>query len=151
MDAKSNEVIFMGYALNSKAYRVFNKTSLIVEESIHVVFDETSATPRKGVVVDDDVDIEDSKIEEPKEKELENSKEEPPLEDLQRKEDQHKDLPKTWKFVRDNPIDQVIGDPIRVRTKSALKDTSEYAAFISQLEPKNFKEAENDESWILAM
>ena len=35
-DAKSDEVIFMDYALNSKSYKVFNKTSLIVEESIHV-------------------------------------------------------------------------------------------------------------------
>ena len=47
MDAKSDEAIFMGYALNSKAYRVFNKTSLIVKESIHVVFDETNVAPRK--------------------------------------------------------------------------------------------------------
>ena len=42
MDAKSDEAIFMGYAWNSKAYRVFNKTSLIVEESIHIVFYETN-------------------------------------------------------------------------------------------------------------
>ena len=69
-----------------------------------------------------------------------------------RKEDQHEDLLKTWKFVRDHPIDQVIGDPIQgVRTRDAFKDICEYATFISQLEPKNFKEAENDESWILAM
>ena len=74
------------------------------------------------------------------------------MEELQRKEDQHEDLPKTWKFVRDHPIDQVIGDPVQgVRTRGALKDTCEYAAYISQLEPKNFKEAENEESWILAM
>ena len=105
MDTKSDKTIFIGYALNSKAYRVFNKTSLIVEKSIHVVFDETNATSRKDVVVDDDVDIEDSKIKEPKEKELEDSKEEPPLKDLQRKEYQHEDLPKTWKYVRDNLID----------------------------------------------
>ena len=38
MDAKSDKVIFMGYALHSKAYRVFNKSSLIVEESMHVIF-----------------------------------------------------------------------------------------------------------------
>ena len=69
MDDKSDEAVFMGYALNSKAYRVFNKTSLIVEESIHVVFDETNVAPRKCVVVDNDVDIEDFIIEEPKEKE----------------------------------------------------------------------------------
>ena len=68
MDAKSDEAIFMGYTLKSKAYRVFNKTSLTVEESIHVVLDETNAAPRKGVIVDGDADIEDQHNEEPKEK-----------------------------------------------------------------------------------
>ena len=63
---------------------------MIVEELINVVFDETNATLRKGVVVDDDVDIE-----EPKEKKQEDSKKDPPLEDLQRKENQHDDLSKT--------------------------------------------------------
>ena len=38
-----------------------------------------------------------------------------------------------------------------MRTRGALKDTCEYATFNSQLKPKNFKEGENDESWILAM
>ena len=38
-----------------------------------------------------------------------------------------------------------------MRTKGALKDTCEYTAYISQLEPKNFKEVENEESWILAI
>ena len=119
MDAKSDEAIFMGYALNSKAYRVFNKTSLIVEESIHIVFYETNAAPRKGVMVDDDVDIENLRMEDLKEKEQEDSKEDPPLEDLQSKENQHEDLPKASKFVRDHPIDQVIGDPIQgVRTST---------------------------------
>ena len=74
------------------------------------------------------------------------------MEELQRKEDQHEDHPKIWKFVRDHPIDQVIRDPIQgVKTRGALKDTCEYAAYISQLEPKNFKEVENEKSWILAM
>ena len=140
MDAKSDEAIFMGYALNSKAYRVFNKTSLIVEESIHVVFDETNVTSRKGVIANDDVDFEDEIIEEPKEKDQGDSKKDLPLEEVQRKENQHEDLPKTWKFVRDHPIDQVIGNPIQgVRTRGAMKDTCEYAAYISLLEPKNFK------------
>ena len=113
MDAKSDEAIIMGYALNSKAYTVFNKTSLIVEESIHVVFYETNVAPR-NVVYDDDTDIEDSKVEEPKEKELEKSKDEPPLEDLQRIEDQHEDLPKTWKLVRDHPLDKLLGSVLKV-------------------------------------
>ena len=51
--------------------------------SIHIVFCETNVALKK--VVYDDVDIEDLKIEEPKDKELEKSKDEPPLKDLQRK------------------------------------------------------------------
>ena len=103
-------------------------------------------------IANDDVDFEDHTVEEPKEKNQRDSKEDPPLEELQRKEDQHEDLSKTWKFVRDHPIDQVIRDPVQdVRTRGALKDTCEYAVYISQLEPKNFKKVENEESWILAM
>ena len=66
---------------------MFNKTSLIIEESIYVVFDETNVAPRKGVIANDDADFEDHIVEEPKEKDQENSKKDPPLEELQRKED----------------------------------------------------------------
>ena len=38
-DAKSDEGIFPGYSLNSKTYRVLNKCTSMVEESIHIVFD----------------------------------------------------------------------------------------------------------------
>ena len=58
-DAKTDEGIFLGYATSSKSYRVFNKRSLVVEESMHIIFDETNPfEPRKVVVVDgDDVGI----------------------------------------------------------------------------------------------
>ena len=39
-DAKSDEGILVGYSLNGKAYRVFNKRTLVVEESTHVNFDK---------------------------------------------------------------------------------------------------------------
>ncbi|KAI4351285.1 hypothetical protein L6164_005661 [Bauhinia variegata] len=38
-DAKSDEGIFLGYSLTSKAYRVYNKRTKSVEESMHVIFD----------------------------------------------------------------------------------------------------------------
>ena len=44
-DAKSDEAIFLGYFISSKAYRVFNKRTLIVEESIHVTFNEDILLP----------------------------------------------------------------------------------------------------------
>ena len=47
-DAKSDEGIFLGYSTSSKAYRVFNKWTLVVEESVHVVFEEsTNKSSRK--------------------------------------------------------------------------------------------------------
>ena len=52
-DAKSDEGIFLGYSSISKAYRVFNKRLEKVEESIHVIFDETN----KYVPSVDDDDI----------------------------------------------------------------------------------------------
>ena len=53
-DAKFDEAIFLGYSSSSKAFRVFNKRTLVVEESIHVVFDETNDLPsRKNEDIDD--------------------------------------------------------------------------------------------------
>ena len=39
-DAKSDEGIFLGYSTQSKAYKVLNKRTNRVEESMHVIFDE---------------------------------------------------------------------------------------------------------------
>ena len=56
-DSKYDEVIFLGYYLTSKPYRVFYKRTLIVEESIHVAFDETNISAQKQIV-SDNIDLE---------------------------------------------------------------------------------------------
>ena len=63
-DAKSDEGIFLGYSLTSKAFRVFNKRTLVVEESIHVIFDESNPHSRKDSFDDDDVGILQENIDE---------------------------------------------------------------------------------------
>ena len=52
-DAKSDIGIFLGYSTNRKVYRVFNSRTKVVEESIHVKFDDMISPPRKEVVDDD--------------------------------------------------------------------------------------------------
>ena len=47
-DEKADHGIFIGYSLNSHAYRIYNKRLMIVEESVHVVFDEVD---RKSIQV----------------------------------------------------------------------------------------------------
>jgi hypothetical protein len=47
------EGFLLGYETNTKAYRVFNKSSGLVEVSSHVVFDETNGSLREHVNLDD--------------------------------------------------------------------------------------------------
>ncbi|GJW11540.1 uncharacterized mitochondrial protein-like protein [Tanacetum coccineum] len=41
-DGKANEGFFVGYSLNSKAFRVFNSRTRIVEENLHIRFSEST-------------------------------------------------------------------------------------------------------------
>jgi hypothetical protein len=50
---KTVEGFLLGYDSNTKAYRVFNKSSRLVEVSSDVVFDETNGSPREQVDLDD--------------------------------------------------------------------------------------------------
>jgi transposase InsO family protein len=50
---KAVEGFLLGYESNTKAYRVFNKSSGLVEVASDVVFDETNGSPREQVDLDD--------------------------------------------------------------------------------------------------
>jgi hypothetical protein len=50
---KAVEGFLLGYDSNTKAYRVFNKSSGLVEVSSDVVFDETNGSPREQFDLDD--------------------------------------------------------------------------------------------------
>ena len=148
LDAKSDEGIFMGYASKPKGYRVFNKRTLLIEQSVHIIFDETNPSLRKEEDSDnDDADELSKKL---KNTSIED-KDDPPLEDLQQKEIIHENLPKEWRYRKDHPSESIIGDPtVGVRTRGNVIPC-DYLAFVSQIEPKIVNEALSDESWILAM
>jgi hypothetical protein len=50
---KAVKGFLLGYDSNTKAYRVFNKSSGLVEVSSNIVFDETNGSPRELVDLDD--------------------------------------------------------------------------------------------------
>jgi hypothetical protein len=50
---KAVEGFLLGYDSNTEAYRVFNKSSGLVEVSSDIVFDETNGSPREQVDLDD--------------------------------------------------------------------------------------------------
>ena len=150
-DAKADEGIFVGYALSSKAFRVYNKRTMTIEESIHIAFDESNPQlVGKDVVIENVADLcpkpsEETNIEKKVE---ENEDGTPPNEE----KSQHLDLPQEWRTSKDHPIDQVIGDISKgVTTRSNLRNICNYLAFVSQIEPKTISEAILDENWLMAM
>ncbi|GJW65852.1 retrovirus-related pol polyprotein from transposon TNT 1-94 [Tanacetum coccineum] len=54
-DPKSYEGVFLGYSQNSKAYIIFNKQTMRVEESLNVTFDETPPLPKTSPLEDDEL------------------------------------------------------------------------------------------------
>ncbi|RVW84451.1 Retrovirus-related Pol polyprotein from transposon RE1 [Vitis vinifera] len=120
-DAKSDVGIFLGYSTSSKSFRVFNKRTMVVEESIHVIFDESNNSLQERESFDDDLGLETSmrklQIEDKRQQEESGEdlkKEEsplalPPPQQVQGESSQ--DLPKDWKFVINHPQDQIIGNP----------------------------------------
>ena len=155
-----DDSIFLGYSSNSKAYIVFNKRNLTVEESIHVAFDETSPQDvGKGTFGFDIAGIDTEEIvkdgvqqeaplqnEDNKDKEFEG--------DLQEDEKQETSpsSPRDWITTRDHPLENVLSDICKgVSTRSQVSNFCGFTAFVSQIEPKTIKEAIVDESWTLAM
>ena len=143
-DAKADEGIFIGYSAISKAYRVYNKRTLTVEESIHVTFDETN-TPNKGRVSFD-------------EDETGESSNQPEMQNMEQQQQQHdtptenRILPKEWKQPRDLSLDNILGDINKgVSTRHSFNLLCDDMAFVSKIEPLCVEDALKDEFWIMAM
>ncbi|GJW67365.1 hypothetical protein Tco_0121789 [Tanacetum coccineum] len=106
-----------------------------VEESLNVKFDETPP-PSSPPLVDDDlleVDIienqsKDLEVKEPLNKQISNIKE-----------------------SKDHPLETVIGNLNQRTLRSQVQNQSNFFCFVSSVEPKNIKEAIQDESWTMAM
>ncbi|MED6130123.1 hypothetical protein PIB30_114946, partial [Stylosanthes scabra] len=81
-----------------------------MEESIHVVFDETNSCNARKDVSDDLIDMMDSLNLDGEEK-LEESKEVNPIENddqvpiVEATQEQQSELPKDWRTVKDHPLD----------------------------------------------
>nr|GEZ59580.1 Gag-Pol polyprotein [Tanacetum cinerariifolium] len=123
MKEKCDECIFVGYSTQSRAYRVFNKRTRVIMESIHVNFDELPHMASDQLSSN-------------------------PAPEYQTMALNHYSLSAT----KDHPLEQVIGNPLQsVRTRRQLESDAEMCMFtltMSRTKPKNIKEAMADSAWI---
>ncbi|VFQ97335.1 unnamed protein product [Cuscuta campestris] len=96
----------------SKAYRVFNKRTLTVEDSPHAVFAENETRLARKVSCDDLIDsleniYDDDKVDNSKESQDEEV--EPPVNEEQPQEEETP-MPRAWRTSQNHPLDKVIGD-----------------------------------------
>ena len=106
-DSKYDFGIFLGYSSTSKAYRVFNKRTLVVEETMHIEFDERDICSK-------DVSSDAGLVEDMKEltitpKEDDQVKETTPAPSEQELTP-NQGLPKRRRFNADHPEDLILGD-----------------------------------------
>ena len=150
-DSRSDEGIFLGYSDRSKAYRVFNKRTLVVEESVHVRCVERQV-PR------DNQNPITSKSNEPtvpqvvtneRSDELSSSDDERKGQDAD--DTDQLTLPRPWRFKKDHPSTNILGTVNEgVRTRSRLREDMN-VAFTSQAEPRKVDDAFLEVEWVNAM
>nr|GEU74080.1 hypothetical protein [Tanacetum cinerariifolium] len=165
----------------SRAYRVFNKRTRVIVETIHVNFDELPQMaldhvssdlgpefPTQAPTVTSNENIHQAEMI------AENAQVEndefinifcTPVQDRGETSSRHVDSPNMHTFyqhhpskhrwTKDHPLEQVIGNPSQlVRTRRQLESDGEMCMFaltVSRTEPKNIKEAMADSAWIESM
>nr|GEZ95110.1 Gag-Pol polyprotein [Tanacetum cinerariifolium] len=174
MKEKGDECIFVGYSTQSRAYRVFNKRTRVIMESIHVNFDELPYMASDQICSDP--------VPECQTMALNHDSLSPPIQrqanvpQADRTVTMSNELDLLFSLMFDELLNgsskivskpsavsaadatnqqQVIGNPSQsVRTRRQLESDVEMCMFaitVSQTEPKNIKEAMADPAWIESM
>ena len=129
-DPKADEGIFFGYSDRSEAYKIFSKWNKTIEESLHVSFNENFLNHH-----DDEEIIPITNT----------------INSINNETNaQNNTLMSSPRILKDHPKDNIIGD-LNSRVIGNQLNQISHIALVSNFEPKNYKEASNDNFWIIAM
>ncbi|GJY41857.1 putative ribonuclease H-like domain-containing protein [Tanacetum coccineum] len=176
-DGKADEGFFVGYSTNSKAFRVFNSRTRIVEENLHVQFivignqSNGSADPPFSSSSKDSLDVGFKPLKEEKKKdakdpgnEIYECADDPKYTDLEEigrfsvaedrwcKACDGINLDTTYQCPISIPTTRITGSSFsKVEGPTIMDFELLFACFLSQAEPKKVIQALKDPSWIEAM
>ena len=166
-DAKSDIGVFLGYSINSRAYRVYNMRTQTVMESANVVVDDfkdfseysteepiSSLFEASGAADPQNVATSTGAVEATMEN-VAPSIEEPETSTMNEHRhsitDQIQREPSS-RVKLNHPADLILGNlDESMVTRRRYTNLIHFVCFVSLIEPKNVKEALGDEAWILAM
>ncbi|KAL9261054.1 Retrovirus-related Pol polyprotein from transposon TNT 1-94-like protein [Drosera capensis] len=155
-DPKVDEATFLGYSTNSKEFRIYNRNTQIIEEAVHVSFDEKEIFPRDTNVFDEECAYNEQTAEEiidTVDKEESSAHDSTAVEAEEQSQQQlksHEQDKRRW--IKAHTQDDIIGDKnATVQTRRATNAECLASCFISEIEPKVINEALNDPNWVDAM
>ena len=134
-DSKADEGIFLGYSSHSHAYRAYNKRTMLIEEIVHLTFDETNQKlQEEPKITADDGEIESiqrlkgTAADQDKEQTVEMKNENFRI----NSNPEQIDLPQEWRVLRDLFLDTMIGQIHKgVSTRNSLNLLCEHMTFVS--------------------
>jgi hypothetical protein len=166
-DSRTDEGIFLGYSCKRKEYVFFNHRLGKIVESVHVKVDESTATT--SIISQEESEDDEDSFSEPdteqnnEQLQVANGQQQAKVESESALEqpkspsrtapEQPKSPPKTW-YQKNHPSKQIIGTVDEgVSTRKVRKFVSEqvHLSLLSTVEPYNFVDASQDESWMKAM
>nr|GEX07570.1 ribonuclease H-like domain-containing protein [Tanacetum cinerariifolium] len=128
MKEKGDPCILVGYSTQSKGYRIYNKRTRLIVESIHILFDEIKEMSEMSIANDT------SGLVPQRQKASDYDNSDP---------------------TKDHPLEQVCGNPSKpIQTRRQLATDFEMCIFaltVSTAELKNIKKAMAESAWIEAM
>lgn len=150
-DSKSDEGIFLGYSGSSSAFRIYNKRTRSVVESVNVVFDDYSPTVSRTK------DDSDSDKDQPEERDQEVKDEETgKVQEIDQKVEQQIHRNHSEADIIGNINDGMKTRKVQIDFKKMMNnftiwESVQFECFVSALEPKDHCQALEDEFWIIAM
>jgi len=147
MDPKSDEGLFLGYSIMSIAYRVFYSKTETVMESINVVIDDVPKEKVPDVGPDVETYVQETNAR------TQVNESEPEKEEIKEAEQDQMSTTKgpSIRVQKNHPQYLIIGNPDQGITTRRSVGVIANSCFVSEIEPKNIKEALTDVFWIETM
>ncbi|GKC32174.1 retrovirus-related pol polyprotein from transposon TNT 1-94, partial [Tanacetum coccineum] len=158
LGAKGDIGFFIGYSANSCAYRVYNRRTRNIIETMNVTFYELSAMAFEKRIAENVTNamfVKNTFVNPFALPSISSAKSSSQYVDPSNMHTFYQPCQHNYQWTKDHPLEQVIGEPSRpVLTRNQLRSDGEiciYALTVSTMEPRNIKEVMTDPAWIESM